>query len=79
MSHGLDVPCVSELLIQKSDVSNNGFGEVQRKVRLTFSRPQNLSLPSSRRGPASASSFSNGVGGIAFGSFLTLGLGLDPP
>lgn len=36
-----------------------------------FSKPKNLSLPSLRRGPALASSFSSGVGSRALGSFLT--------
>ena len=51
---------------------------------LTFSNPQNLSLPSSRKGPMGASSkyFSNGVICNAFGSFLAgdePGVRLDVP
>jgi hypothetical protein len=40
---------------------------------LTFSRPKNLSLPSSRMGPACCSIFSNGVNsgvGSSFSFFL---------
>lgn len=37
----------------------------------TFSNPKNLSLPSARIGPASARSFSSGVGCGALGSFFT--------
>lgn len=39
---------------------------------LTFSMPKNLSLPSSRMGPASSRCFSKGVKGGALGSFLAV-------
>lgn len=40
---------------------------------LTFSRPKNLSLPSSRRGPAFSSILSRGVSSAAGSSFLPFG------
>lgn len=46
-------------------------------MQLTFSKPKNLSLPSSRNGPASWSSFSKGVGGGAPRSFFALLAAVD--
>lgn len=59
-----------------SAFDSSSFGKPQQRLEpesyheLTFSMPQNLSLPSLRRGPAFSSMRSNGVGWGAFGSFL---------
>lgn len=69
-----DLPCVSELsrvtIVSRAHKEDNV--ELSWGEGLTFSNPKNLSLPSSRTGPAFCSSFSTGVRSGCGSSFLFL-------
>ncbi len=71
-------PCVAELYAIEP-VSNMAQGRISSRdgwfirIRRTFSRPKNLSDPSSRTGPAFWRSFSSGVVSAGGSSFFLVG------